>query len=155
MEAGDKFASNFMSEFIGGKLNPQSFTNFDPLEGVSSGLGDSTLFADHAASFIPSSPLAFSPEAQSVFEAGRGLWKYYHETPENQDFDPLDGVSYNPNASLYNIREYFQGRNESGKMNNKSSDAKYTQLIANLRESLKILSFKIQPKVYKFGFLRG
>jgi len=64
-------------------------------------------------------------------------------------------VSYNPNASLYNIREYFQGRNESEKLNNKSSDQKYTQLIANLRESLKILSFKIQPKVYEFGFLRG
>jgi len=64
-------------------------------------------------------------------------------------------VSYNPNASLYNIREYFQGRNESEKLNNKSSDQKYTQLIANLRESLKILSFKIQPKVYEFGFLLG
>jgi hypothetical protein len=65
------------------------------------------------------------------------------------------GTGYNPNASLYDIREYFQGRNEAGKMNNKSKDEHYNQLIASLRESLKTLAKKIEPKVYEYGFLKG
>jgi len=71
------------------------------------------------------------------------LWKYYHTQP-----------NCNVNASLYDIREYFQGRNENGKMNNKSSDETYTKLIADLRESLKILAQKIEPKVYEYEFLK-
>ncbi|MEZ4724887.1 MAG: hypothetical protein R2863_09565 [Candidatus Kapaibacterium sp.] len=43
----------------------------------------------------------FSEEATAVFDAGRELWKYYHSQP-----------NVNVNASLYDIREYFQGRNE-------------------------------------------
>jgi len=39
-------------------------------------------------------------------------------------------------------------------MNNKSSDEKYNQLIENLKYKLKILSEKIEPKVYKYGFLK-
>ncbi len=40
-------------------------------------------------------------------------------------------------------------------MNNKSSDEKYNLLIGKLRENLKALATKIQPKVYEFRFLRG
>jgi hypothetical protein len=64
-------------------------------------------------------------------------------------------LKYNPNASLYDIREYFQGRNEAGKMNNKSTNEEYSKLIAKLRDKLKLLAVKIQPKVYEYGFLRG
>jgi len=71
------------------------------------------------------------------------LWKYYHSQNE-----------VNVNASLYDIREYFQGRNEAGRMNAKSSDEKYTQLIGSLRENLKVLAKKIEPKVYEYGFLK-
>jgi hypothetical protein len=92
---------------------------------------------------IPTTPLEFSPEATAVFEAGRELWKYYHKQRD-----------CNVNASLYDIRAYFQGRNEKGKMNNKSTDETYNQLIADLREKLKILAEKIEPKVYLYGFLR-
>ena len=60
----------------------------------------------------------------------------------------------NVNASLYDIREYFQGRNEAGKMNNKSTDETYMKLISELRDSLKILAKKIEPKVYEYGFLK-
>lgn len=88
-------------------------------------------------------PLEFSPEAQAVFNAGRQLWKYYHKQPD-----------CNVNASLYDIREYFQGRNEKGKMNNKSEDETYMNLISDLREPLKILAKKIEPKVYEYGFLK-
>ncbi len=58
------------------------------------------------------------------------------------------------NASLYDIREYFQGRNDKGRMNARSTDENYTALLANLRESLKILAKKIEPKVYEYGFLK-
>ena len=87
--------------------------------------------------------MVFSSEAQAIFDAGRELWRYYMKQ-ENS----------NPNASLYDIREHFQGRNDKGKMNNNSSDETYTQLIGKLREALKVLAEKITPKVFEYGFLR-
>jgi hypothetical protein len=100
-------------------------------------------------------PLVFSEEATAVFDAGRELWKYYHA----QQFPSFGGVAegrggYNVNASLYDIREYFQGRNDKGRMNSKSDDATYTKLIAELRSKLAILADKIKPKVYEYGFLK-
>lgn len=92
--------------------------------------------------------LTFSPEAKEVFNAGLELWKYYHA----QKFPSHGG--YNVNASLYDIREYFQGRNEQGKMNNKSDDEQYMLLINNLRKKLRVLAGKIEPKVYQYGFLK-
>jgi very-short-patch-repair endonuclease len=103
-----------------------------------------TLFEDaQQENFVPSEPLIFSPEATAVFDAGRELWKYYHSQP-----------NVNPNASLYDIREYFQGRNAKGTMNSKSGDERYTVLIGNLRDALKLLANKIEPKVYEYGFLK-
>jgi hypothetical protein len=87
--------------------------------------------------------LVFSLEATAVFDAGRELWKYYHSFK-----------AINVNASLYDIREHFQGRNEKGKMNNKSEDQTYMQLITELRAKLKHLANKIAPKVYEYGFLK-
>ena len=75
--------------------------------------------------------------------AGRELWKYYHKQ-----------LDCNVNASLYDIREHFQGRNDSGKMKNKSSDEIYTKLIGELRGKLKQLAKKIEPKVYEYEFLK-
>ena len=85
----------------------------------------------------------FSTEAKAVFKAGKKLWTYYHKQPK-----------CNVNASLYDIREYFQGRNAQGKMNNKSTDETYNDLIADLRLALKTLAAKIEPKVYEYGFLK-
>ncbi len=87
----------------------------------------------------------FSPEAAAVFDAWRELWRYYHEKAWE---------GYLVNASLYEIREYFQGRNEKGKMNNKSSDEKYMELIGALRSCLKVLGDKIAEKVYEYEFLK-
>jgi hypothetical protein len=58
------------------------------------------------------------------------------------------------NASFYDIREFFQGRNDKGTMNTKSADETYAQLLGALREALKTLTQKIQPKVYQYGFLK-
>jgi len=124
----EKFESDFMIQFIQGKGNPT--------------MVQEALF-DYPSHPKQNAPLEFSPEAQAVFNAGRQLWKYYHKQPD-----------CNVNASLYDIREYFQGRNEQGKMNNKSEDETYSNLISDLRESLKILAKKIEPKVYEYGFLK-
>ena len=125
VNAKEKFESNFMTDFIQGKLRIENTGN---------------LFGNETMS---NKPLEFSVEAASVFDAGRKLWKYYHSQ---------NGI--NVNASLYDIREHFQGRNEAGKMNNKSTDETYMNLIGDLREKLKQLADKIVPKVYEYEFLK-
>jgi hypothetical protein len=75
--------------------------------------------------------------------AGKKLWQYFHQQP-----------NCNVNASLYDIREHFQGRNDKGKMNNKSNDETYMDFIVQLRDALKVLAQKIEPKVYEYEFLR-
>ena len=87
----------------------------------------------------------FSPEAAAVFDVWRELWRYYHEKAWE---------GYLVNASLYEIREYFQGRNEKGKMNVKSDDMKYMELIGALRSVLKVLGDKIAEKVHEYEFLK-
>ena len=97
-------------------------------------------------SFIPDKPLEFSKEAKAVFDAGREIWRYYHQNARQND--------YNENASLYDIKEHFQGRNEKGRMNTRSDDEYYNGLMATLRLALKDLATKITPKIYEYGFLR-
>jgi len=123
----EKLDSNFMSKYINGKLKIEK-------------KGDLI----KAASTTTTEKLIFSNQANAVFDAGRELWKYYHSQPQ-----------CNVNASLYDIREHFQGRNEKGKMNNKSNDEIYTKLLTSLREALKILALKIEPKIYEYEFLKG
>ena len=123
VNARSKFKSNFMTDFIAGKIertNGNLFTNGKK-----------------------GKKLVFSKAAKAVFNAGRKLWQYYHAQPK-----------CNVNASLYDIREHFQGRNANGKMNNKSDDETYNALIADLRSALKTLAAKIEPKVYEYGFLK-
>ncbi|MGL2803740.1 hypothetical protein ACQJ9T_07060 [Helicobacter pylori] len=94
-------------------------------------------------------PLKFSASASKVFEAGREIYRYYH----TRDFA---NRPYNANASLYDIKEFFQGRNKQGRLNSptKAKDGYYKQLYANLKDALKDLAKEIQPKVYEYGFLR-
>ena len=127
VNAQARFESHFMTDFIKGKIKEEKSndTLFDKKENKES------------------KPLVFSVEATAVFDAGRELWKYYHAQKD-----------VNVNASLYDIREYFQGRNDKGKMNSKSSDETYTKLIGNLRDKLKDLAEKIKPKVYEYEFLK-
>lgn len=126
VDAKEKFESHFMTDYIKGKVKTSTPVQANFLEQEKE---------NHL--------LHFSPEAQAVMDAGRELWRYYHAQPDA-----------NPNAALYDIRLYFQGKNEKGKMNNSSNDARYTRLIATLRENLKTLAQKIEPKVYEYGFLK-
>jgi hypothetical protein len=131
VNAKEKFASNFMTNFINGKLKVEQKTEHSLFENeVQVGVYDNQ-------------PKEFSEEATAVFNAGRELWNYYHSQKE-----------VNVNASLYDIREYFQGRNDKGRMNARSDDSKYTELISELRNKLTILADKIKPKIYEYEFLK-
>ncbi|GAA7933442.1 hypothetical protein HpBT064_14760 [Helicobacter pylori] len=94
-------------------------------------------------------PLEFSLCASRVFDAGKEIYRYYHKQASTNR-------PYNANASLYDIKEFFQGRNAQGKLNlpAKAKDEHYKQLYANLQDALKDLAKEIQPKVYEYGFLR-
>jgi hypothetical protein len=125
VNAQNKFESHFMTDFINGKMKVEEET---------------VLFGSASS---PNQKREFSVEAKAVFDAGRELWGYYHKQP-----------NVNVNASLYDIREYFQGRNEKGRMNSKSNDAHYMQLIGELRNQLNFLADKIKPKIYEYEFLK-
>lgn len=131
VNAADKFESSFMTDFINGRITPDKRANASLFE------------TDAETGIYDNTPRQFSAEATAVFDAGRELWKYYHSQKD-----------INVNASYYDIREYFQGRNYKGRMNTSSMDAHYTELIANLRQKLNVLASKIAPKVYEHGFLK-
>ncbi|GHT49365.1 hypothetical protein FACS189440_15000 [Bacteroidia bacterium] len=136
--ARDNFNSNFMTNFIEGKSQPAIVSEpllFYDFNDDNGGGGDST--------YRENIKREFSFEAKAVFTAGRELWRYYHSQP-----------NVNVNASLYDIREHFQERNDKGKMNNTSKDEKYNEFIGILREKLKNLAAKMEPKVYEYGFLK-
>ena len=125
VDAKEKFESHFMSNYIAGKWPTQTT--------VQGRLWDKD---------TQPQPILFSPESQAVLNAGRKLWCYYHTQSGS-----------NPNAALYDIRLYFQGTNDKGKMNVTSTDKYYNSLIITLRQRLKELAGKIEPKVYEYGFL--
>jgi hypothetical protein len=136
VNAQANFKSRFMSDFIKGKIPPEEEKG--------------TIFnvvSEPKAHYEV--PLKFSEEAKSVFDAGREIWKHYH----SQKFSSI-GSTYNADASLYDIREYFQGRNDQGRMKSKSDDLKYTELNGALRNKLNILADKIKPKIYEYDFLK-
>lgn len=91
-----------------------------------------------------SEPIEFTPLAQAVMDAGKEIWKYYHSM-----------MAAEPNASFYDIREFFQGRDEkTGKMNNSSDDERYTSLMKDLRDKQALLAEQIEEKIYQYGFLK-
>jgi hypothetical protein len=137
--AKDCFKSHFMSDLINGRglsnLNPENPVN--PVENLSA----------HSAPLRLCVKDNLSSAATSVLDAGRELWRYYHSQP-----------NANPDASYYDIRLHFQGATTDAKgkakMNSDSKDAKYTELIGNLRAAMKRLAKEIEPKVYEYGFLK-
>jgi len=134
--AKDCFKSHFMSDFLRGRIasGPNPVNPVNPVENFSAPL---RLCVKEN----------MSPAATSVLDAGRELWRYYHSQPDA-----------NPDASYYDIRMHFQGATVDAKgkskMNSDSKDAKYTELIGNLRAAMKRLTKEIEPKVYEYGFLR-
>lgn len=132
--AQEKFASNFMSRYLAGKAG-----------GAAPAAAPATVQTSFlpAAAPAPTTPVRFSSTAQAVYDAGLHLWHYYHAQPQA-----------NVNASLYDIRAHFQGRDAAGRMRPKSLDAGYTAYIATLRTALKALAAQLAPKLYEHGFLK-
>ena len=125
--AKGKFESNFMTDFLNGKLPKDN-------NGLFECKNDMT----------PTKPLKFSKEAKEVFKAGLEIYKYYHAK---------DGS--NINYSLHDIRQHFQGFNSKGIMNTKSKDPAYNKLYNNLKNKLEQVATKIRPKVFEYGFLES
>ena len=119
------FKSNFMSKFLNGEVEVKKSDD---------------MFSENESA--KSEKFVLSEEAQNVYNAGLELWKYYHSQPKA-----------NPDASYYDIRKFFQGETK-GRMNNGSNDEKYNELIGDLRNKMKLLAKKIEPKVYEYGFLK-
>lgn len=151
VDAKDKFESHFMSDFIKGKQEKKEMTAEEREEYERNGKNYHQTDAFKQTKSEPSTtnrnPITFSLEAKAVMDAGKELWRYYHKQP-----------NANPNASFYDIRLYFQGtkttKNGKVQMNTESDDLIYTALISNLRQKLKDLAKKIEPKVYEYGFLK-
>ena len=102
------------------------------------------VFASHfMTGYIKDNHIVFSEAGQKVMAVGRELWRYYHKQPDSM-----------PNASFYDIRAFFQGRDANGKMNKDSADDEYTRLIADLRHAQKKLASKIALKAYEYEFLK-
>ncbi|WQW20549.1 hypothetical protein KVL77_06755 [Helicobacter pylori] len=130
VNAKERYSSHALLDFLKGKIKEE---------------GDS-LFLNAKKE---NKPLEFSPCASKVFDAGREIYHHYHTQASTNPH-------YNANASLYDIKEFFQGRNAQGKLNlpAKAKNEHYKQLYANLQDALKDLAKEIQPKVYEYGFLR-
>ena len=151
VNAKEKFASSFMTDFMKSPPTPKGGATTNDLFSATyqpelvSGSPEMLKQVQHDKNkqVRKDKALVFSPEATAVFDAGRALWSYYHSQKE-----------VNVNASLYDIREYFQGRNAAGRMNPRSDDATYSELIGNLRKNLTELADKIKPKVYEYEFLK-
>ncbi|EHQ1322961.1 hypothetical protein KQM43_000324 [Campylobacter upsaliensis] len=136
LDAAEAFESHFMLEFIQGKIKQDS-----------KNINSKSLFNDEQ-DFIPTKPLIFSDEAKEVLQAGKELFKHYHTQAK-------DSKDYNANTALYDIKAYFQGFNDKGKMNppQKAQDEAYKEKLGELNYTLKNLAKKIEVKVYEYEFL--
>ena len=147
--AKDCFASHFVSDLLAGRVSA-AVAGRPPYQGELDFSGatetDGTTVTGSMSQMSHVSQM--SHQARAVMDAGRELWRYYHAQP-----------NANPNASFYDIRLHFQGSTTDTKgkvrMNNESSDEKYTALLTDLRTVLKALARRIEPKVYEYGFLKG
>ena len=153
VDAKEKFESHFMSDFIHGRIKKTVRTEEEQKEYEKDGRNYhmEDMFEESTTTNLNdgTSSLVLSDKAKAVMDAGRELWRYYHQQPIAKE---------KPNVSFYDIRLYFQGTKttKSGKlqMNADSNDPTYTALIANLRQKQKELAKQIEPKVYEYGFLK-
>ncbi|RTJ16502.1 hypothetical protein C3H90_03005 [Campylobacter jejuni] len=103
---------------------------------------ENSLFGDELAK------IEFSLEAQELLKAGKELFKYYHTHSEDK--------GYLVNASFYDIKEFFQGRDEKGRMKlpSQAKDEHYEILLSDLNTALNTLAKKLESKIYEYGFLK-
>ena len=154
VDAPDCFASHFMTDFMAGKT-PADSNGFAirPQRAVDLQSTQTSLFDDENYK-SPTQPVGianhdkplrdhFSPAAIAVMNAGREVWCYYMQQP-----------NINVNASLYDIKVWFKGRDEKGRMNTTSNDEHFNALMEKLRLAINTLAKAIETKVYEYGFLK-
>ena len=133
------FASHFMQDFIR-----------DLLSGKAQQQNEADLFSPNGQDNCAEeySAVTMSAEARSVMEAGKAVYQYYHEVRKQKGSGSL-------NASLYDIKEYFKGRNDKGQIKATSEDyPHFNELMETLRIALQSLAEALRPKVYLYGFLK-
>ena len=131
------FMQDFIRDFTKGKMGVKPQSNGNNIE------------IDFGGVTVQSKgfePVAMSDEATQVMTSGKRIWAYYAEK--------IAVLGGNHNASLYDIKEYFKGRDEKGRMNSKSEDERFNELMDDLRVSMQSLCKAIVPKIYSYGFLK-
>ena len=141
--AKDTFKSQFMTKYINGIVDKTMIKPKDEKDKENQDFFKNEKEGEN----IRLEKMEFSDCAKKVINAGKELWKYYHQQ-KGAFFD----------ASLYDIRLYFQKTKvtASGKvqMKSESNDPKYTELIKDLRQKHSALARQIEPKIYEYGFLK-
>lgn len=133
--------------------------NFNPFSEKELGITQGAFKSDFMQRFLKgkidnglfeemSERIVFSKEAEELLQKAKTLFRYYHTHSEKQ--------GYILDASLYDVKEFFQGRDEKGKMKraNEAKDGDYKSLLSDLNEALRILAKKIEPKIYEYEFLQ-
>ena len=135
------FESHFLLDFMAGRIKVEK--------------DKKNFLGENEECFIPQEPLEFSNEAQNVLNTAKELFIYYHQVASNKKTaHKINKQSpYLLNATLYDIKEFFQGRSKNGRMKSKSEDEKYTELLNNLKNAQKELALQIEPKIFEYGFL--
>jgi len=103
--------------------------------------------SDFMARFLQTRARArpLSPEAAEVLAAGLAIWKHYFAQQSRSDF--------NHNAGFYEIKEFFRGRNDKGRLKSTGNDATFETLMEKLAAAYKPLAAKLATKCYEHGFL--
>lgn len=110
-------------------------------------VGASEDFASNFMSDFINTRGSFSKDAQKAFDAAKELWKFYQNAIRGS-------YGANVNASLYEIREYFRGRTNSGRLKPKSENSEFQILDDDLKFAISNIAPKIAKCVYKYGFLK-
>ena len=99
--------------------------------------------SDFMSSYLSDREL--SSEATAVLDAGRDLWKAFFAVTDNKSI--RDEFKLNrPDVGWYQIRNALDKRNESGSSHPVSFEP--------FNEAYRLLTEKIRPLVYEYGFLR-
>jgi hypothetical protein len=89
--------------------------------------------------------ITISSESLAVLHCGLAAWRHYFTFQTRSDF--------NHNAGIYEIKEFFRGRNNNGRLNSNGPHATFENLMKNLMAAYKPLSEKLASKCHEHGFL--
>jgi hypothetical protein len=144
VNAPEKFENHFMSDFLKGKLTKTTQQEVVQLRFELEYPDEKNQNSQPQSSIqkINIQEEQMSPTAKQVWQIAKSLWQYYLSQP-----------NINVNASFYDIKEYFKGRDKEGKMNKKSNDEQFNNYIKNLNQAMKALTKEIKTKVYQHKFL--